>query len=178
MVVVCGDCCRCRTELDEIEENANGISEGPMEASEVVTRLRMFAPHHRWFFITGCQRSGTTLLRLVLECHPQIFCFDELHSYRALSSFSFETTISKPLVGFKIPRWAEQLDYPLLRDFGLAHEAQQIYKGQKILFLVRDYRDAIASMLKLRGNRSWLQEWAEPIIEARLRRDAVFSETW
>jgi len=114
----------------------------------------------------------------VLECHSSVFCFDELDSYRVLASSSFETPISEPLVGFKIPRWAEQLDSPVLRDLGLPHEAQQIYHGQKILFLVRDYRDSISSMLKLRGQTSWLQEWAEPIINAQLAHNGEFARRW
>src|ERR1019366_1943188 len=115
-------------------------------------------PSDRWFFITGCQRSGTTLLRLVLECHPDVFSFDESDAYRVLASRSFETPIGQRLVGFKVPRWAEQLDAVILGDFGLPYEAQQIYDRQKILFLVRDYRDAMSSMMKLRGQRSWLED--------------------
>jgi hypothetical protein len=139
----------------------------------------MLPPVDRWFFITGCQRSGTTLLRLVLECHPEVFCFDELDSYRVLASSQFEDTIAKPWVGFKVPRWAEQLDSELLRDFGLPDEARRIYQGQKILFLVRDYRDVITSMLKLRGaKRSWLEEWAEPILESHVASEGDFAENW
>jgi hypothetical protein len=139
----------------------------------------MILPADRWFFITGCQRSGTTLLRLVLECHPKVFCFDELDSYRVLSSGQFDETISKQWIGFKVPRWTEQLDYELLRDFGLAEEARRIYRGQKILFLVRDYRDVITSMLKLRGRtKSWLEEWGVPILEAHVQYEYGFAERW
>jgi hypothetical protein len=139
----------------------------------------MLPPVDRWFFITGCQRSGTTLLRFVLECHPEVFCFDELDSYRVLSSSQCEDTISKHWVGFKVPRWAEQLDCELLRDFGLPDEARRIYRGQKILFLVRDYRDTISSMLKLPGRKkSWLEEWGEAILEAHVEYGDGFPEKW
>lgn len=114
----------------------------------------------------------------MLECHPEIFCFDELDSYRVLASGAFDDAIGRPLVGFKIPRWAEQLDASELRDFGLPTQARQIYHGQKILFLVRDFRDAIASMIKLRGQRSWLEEWAEPIINEHVERTEGFAQTW
>lgn len=129
----------------------------------------MLPPVDGWFFITGCQRLGTTLLTLLLECHPEVFCFDELDSYRVLSSSQFGDTISEPRVGFKVPRWAEQLDCEVLRDFGLPYEGRRIYQGQKILFLVRDYRDAISSMLKLsvqpavaagRSSGRWLRMYA------------------
>lgn len=36
------------------------------------------------FFISGCQRSGTTMLRLILESHPFIQCFDEVAGYDIL----------------------------------------------------------------------------------------------
>jgi len=134
----------------------------------------------RWFFMTGCQRSGTTLLRFVLECHPAVFCFDELDSYRVLACWRFEETILKQWVGFKIPRWAEQLDYDVLRDFGLPDEAKRIYHGQKILFMVRDYRDTISSMLKLPGAavEPWVMEWAEPTLRAHMESDRNFPKPW
>jgi hypothetical protein len=44
------------------------------------------------FFILGCQRSGTTLLRLILESHPDIFCYDEIKAYAVLQG-----TASEPL---------------------------------------------------------------------------------
>jgi hypothetical protein len=36
------------------------------------------------FFISGCQRYGTTMLRLVLESHSHIHWFDEAIGYRLL----------------------------------------------------------------------------------------------
>ncbi|MGA3202069.1 MAG: sulfotransferase [Bryobacteraceae bacterium] len=126
----------------------------------------MFLNANNSFFIVGCQRSGTTLLRLVLDSHPEIRCFDELQSYRLLASKSSEQTIRESWVGLKIPRWTEQLDSPVQLDFGLIEKADHIYEGQKILFLVRDYRDTIASMLKLKdGSESWLAHWAKPTLD-------------
>jgi len=130
------------------------------------------------FFIAGSQRSGTTLLRLALECHPDVYCFDELDSYRTLASRCLEVAVSKAHVGFKVPRWTEQLDAPILRDFGLSDEARQIYNGQRILFMVRDYRDTIASMLKLAPRIPWLEEWAVPIIRCHVQSTSGFVEMW
>ena len=130
-------------------------------------------PPDRWFFITGCQRSGTTLLRLTLECHRDVFCFDEIEAYRVLSTRLWREPIQKRLVGFKVPRWAEQIDSSFLWDFGLPETARSIYRGQKIVFIVRDFRDAIVSMLKL-GAPSWMELWAEPIIAAKIRQEPDF----
>src|SRR5204863_565536 len=135
-------------------------------------------PQDRWFFVAGCQRSGTTLLRLILECHPAVFCFDELDSYRVLSTRSYAEPIVKYLVGFKIPRWAEQIDAEVLRDFGEPATARKIYNGQKIIFITRDYRDVIVSMLNLRGEVSWLEEWAVPIIADKIHQVPGFKERW
>lgn len=132
----------------------------------------------RWFFITGCQRSGTTMLRLVLECHSDVFCFDEIQSYRVLGTREHAEEITKRLVGFKIPRLAEQLDGAETYDYGLPEAPAGFYRGQKVLFIVRDFRDVVASMLKLRGTRSWLEEWAVPIVRHKVERDAGFAERW
>ena len=131
------------------------------------------------FFIAGCQRSGTTLMRLVLECHPDIECFDEVDSYRILASPRDQPNSFKRLRGFKIPRWTEQLGSSGLWDYGLPERASQFYAGQKIIFMVRDVKDSIASMLKLRaGNVSWLEMWGEPIIAAKVEKDPVFARRY
>ena len=70
------------------------------------------------FFIAGCQRSGTTLMRLILECHDQVSCFDELRSYGALAERPLLQDLAGRKVGFKIPRWTEQLDAENLWDEG------------------------------------------------------------
>jgi len=135
-------------------------------------------PESEWFFITGCQRSGTTMLRLILECHSQISCFDELRSYQLLSTRSHEGSLHKPLVGFKVPRFAEQLDYSEPYDLGLTETFSRFYTGQNVVFIVRDVRDVVASMLRLHGTRSWLEEWAIPIIEDKLQREREFARRW
>ena len=126
----------------------------------------------------GCQRSGTTLLRLILECHPEVFCFDEIDSYEVLAHRAFRKTIAQKWIGFKVPRWAEQLDASFLWDYGLPDTVQNIYSGQKILFIVRDYRDAITSMLKLGKPTTWLEQWAKPIIMAKVDRDRSFGQQY
>ena len=117
-------------------------------------------------------------MRLVLECHSQVFCFDEVDAYRVLQFRTFEGEINKPLVGFKVPRFAEQLDADLLWDFGLDERVSRIYDGQRILFLVRDWRDVVASMMKLKLNQSWLQTYALQTINTKIASDPAFVRQW
>jgi hypothetical protein len=72
----------------------------------------------RRFLITGCQRSGTTLLRLILGSHSKIYCYDEYLAYARLRDGDASEAQGYQLVGYKIPRWAEQLNDPQLSVMG------------------------------------------------------------
>lgn len=111
----------------------------------------------RRFLIVGCQRTGTTLLRLVLECHSHIFCFDEEKAYLALRDDTVKEAEGSALVGFKIPSWTEQLDDDWLYDVGLGLWCKHFYRREPIVFLLRDVREVVASMmdLKLFGLNWW-----------------------
>lgn len=131
-----------------------------------------------FFLIVGCQRSGTTLVRLILECHSRVGCFDELTSYQILAQGmvpDMHRGESKSL-GFKIPRWTEQLDDPILADEGEPYTATQFYSGQKIVFMLRDVRDTVASMAKLKsGGTAWIDAWPERIFSAKREREERFA---
>jgi hypothetical protein len=122
------------------------------------------------FFVAGCQRSGTTMLRLVLECHPDIFCLDEDTSYPALMRGDCPKPAGQKLTGFKVPRWTEQFDASFAQDDGEDAVACAFYHGESIIFLVRDVRDTVASMLKLKmtETQSWLEHFARPILETKI----------
>ena len=127
------------------------------------------------FFIVGCQRTGTTLLRLILESHPDVFCYDELTSYATLQAGVPEALPGVSLVGFKIPRWTEQLTKKVLLDDGPEGPCDNFYRGEKILFLHRDVRDTVASMVKLiAGESNWCEIWVPRIIEAKCMNDVTF----
>jgi hypothetical protein len=127
------------------------------------------------FFILGCQRTGTTLLRLVLEAHPHVACYDEVKGYSILRNCTNENHSPARLVGFKLPRWTEQLTWPLLSDEGEEGFCKNFYRGEKILFLQRDVRDTIASMLKLKaGASNWCEIWVPRIINAKIAREEAF----
>jgi hypothetical protein len=140
------------------------------------------------FFISGCQRSGTTLLRLVLESHASIQCFDESLGYNILIreqngstiNFSFDEGIL--LAGFKIPRFAEQLtkknfDDP---DYGVF---PTFYKGEKVIHVFRDPLDVISSMMKLKADKSvtWLERYSLSILNSMIKnqdQNSIYKEKY
>jgi len=124
----------------------------------------------RRFFVAGCQRSGTTMLRLVLECHPEVYCFDEATGYGVLAGQPFAVPTDRTHIGFKIPRLTECLGDDLAWDEGLPEVAENLYQGEPIIFVTRDVRDTVASMRKLRmtETQSWLEFCAEPILQAKM----------
>lgn len=129
----------------------------------------------RRFFILGCQRTGTTLTRLVLESHPDLFCYDELTAYAVLQKSAAADIPCARWVGFKIPRWTEQLTCPVLLDEGPEGPCENFYRGEKIVFLLRNVRDTVTSMFRLgSGNKNWCEIWVSRIIEAKLARDETF----
>ena len=139
------------------------------------------------FFILGCQRSGTTLLRLVLDSHPRVVCFDEIKAYPILKNYSERGRIALPELpeqiqraGFKIPRWTEQFRDGEFRDEGQPEICRNFYSGEKILFLIRDVRDVVVSMKKLKVGSAgtWLEFWPPRIVLCKLVRDPRFQETY
>ncbi len=126
------------------------------------------------FYISGCQRSGTTMLRLVLESHSSIQCFDEGVGYNLLISSAkaeekpdLSVTQGILLQGFKIPRFAEQLTWQEFSDpdYGVFNS---FYRGEKVVHIVRDVRDVVVSMMELKVSfeMSWLEMYGIRILGA------------
>ena len=125
------------------------------------------------FFISGCQRSGTTMLRLILESHPSIQCFDEIVGNDILiretkgENNKFFVKDGATLLGFKIPRFAEQMTLAEFSDpeYGVF---PSFYKGQKIIHVVRDALDVIGSMMRLKehGRALWIDQYGRGILQA------------
>ncbi len=115
-------------------------------------------------------------MRLILEAHPDVVCYDEIRAYAILQSSAVEPLPPGfKLVGFKLPRWTEQLTRPVLFDEGASGVCRNFYRGEKILFLRRDVRDTIVSMLKLKaGQSSWCETWVPRMIKAKLAWESTF----
>jgi len=96
----------------------------------------------RRVFILGCHRSGTTLVRLILNSHPDIHCFDEWKSYDSILKDEYPNEKNAVLIGLKAPNWTEWLIE--------SEHYRQYYRQDPILFMMRDVRDVITSMLKLK----------------------------
>jgi hypothetical protein len=124
----------------------------------------------REVLILGCQRSGTTLLRLLLGAHPQVASVDEALAYPILAGRrrledEVGAAAERPFVAFKIPRLSEQLLEPDLRDEAYGR-FPQFYRGQRGVFVVRDPRDVVGSMCTLRADRdrSWIATYGRGTI--------------
>lgn len=130
----------------------------------------------QYFFISGCQRSGTTLLRLILESHEKIQCFDEGIGYEILVNQGRGESVEYPVkkgaiyIGFKIPRFTEQLtnEYFVDPDYG---KFPSFYKNQKVIHVVRNVLDVVSSMMKLKMAKdvSWLEKYGIEILESMLK---------
>lgn len=135
------------------------------------------------FFISGCQRSGTTMLRLALESHPAVLCADEAVGYDILVRESKGEHCEIPakegatLLGFKIPRFTEQLLWKEFvdSDYGVF---PSFYKDEKVIRIVRDALDVVGSMMKLKteGGASWLDRYGRSILEALIRHPNISAQ--
>ena len=101
--------------------------------------------------VVGSQRSGTTLLGLMLDSHRDIKMHEEEASYAALKIK--EEGNLKTIEGFKIPVWTSR--YRFLK---------KAFPHSKVVYLRRDLRSIVSSMLHLKaGPSSWVSAhgWRE-----------------
>ena len=128
-------------------------------------------------FIIGCPRSGTTLLRVMLDSHPNIYCGPETHlipklkifydsldeNWDFLQSFGltkedFNKKISEifsyfPEHNMKLKnkiRWAEKTPEHLF----FAEFIDQLFPQCKFINMIRDGRDVVTSFKKRWGSKT------------------------
>ena len=150
----------------------------------------MSEPRRPPIFILGAPRSGTTLLRLMLDSHPCISCgpetifftdmrsiFDRAWSHLELYGFPREywrermaEFLDAPLRAYAgkrgKPRWAEKTPQYTLHVGFLA----EVFPDAQFIHILRDGRDVVASHLARWGFRSaWcsVDVWRSSINHAR-----------
>lgn len=137
------------------------------------------------FFIIGCQRSGTTMIRLILESHSLISCIDEPVCYEILSDHDKTRKLliqeeSKRWHGFKIPRFTEQLNDTEIYDYGTPNVSEpfsNFYDDEPLIFIIRDVRDVVCSMIELKAdNKSWMDVWGIPIVKYQINNSSRFRD--
>lgn len=93
------------------------------------------------FFILGSQRSGTTLLRLIMNSHPLVHCYGEVKGYTALENQSFGETEGFQSAGFQLPLWTE-----LFAEYDCVKNHRQ---KSPVIFMTRNALSVVASMKKM-----------------------------
>lgn len=158
-------------------------------SSRALARERRTSPAP--IFVIGSPRSGTTLLRLVLDSHPRISCGEETHFLRDLQSVVgrhwdlvatyglerdwwlgrlrdlYEDFQGEVLARSGKARWAEKdPTYTLLLDF-----IEDLFPDALYVHLLRDGHDVVASFRDRWGYRSAARaartEWARYVEAAR-----------
>lgn len=129
-----------------------------MQRFFVKKNLKSIKSDYEFFLVTGCSRSGTTLLETILSTHPGIKSplgeFD-------FSSINFEKEINKNLERLKERKKANQIE-KAFREFSGNKKLlvkrpnanlyidllKKSFSGIKIIDIVRDGRDVAASAKK------------------------------
>lgn len=125
------------------------------------------------------------MLRLILESHSLISCIDEPVCYEILSDPDKTKKLlnqekTKKWLGFKIPRFTEQLDTTEIYDYGTPNVSKpfsNFYDKEPVIFIIRDVRDVVCSMIELKAdNKSWMDAWGIPIVKYQINNSSEFRE--
>ncbi len=106
---------------------------------------------HNLIFILGCQRSGTTLMFLMMTSHPEMTGLDEVYlqdSCPFWPYFAFNSLFKKKTV-CKLPTVTTQIDF--LNDY---------FSNAKIVWVVRNPYSVVSSMktLVFKPGGNWIEE--------------------
>lgn len=142
-------------------------------------------------FVVGSPRSGTTLLRLILDAHPRISCGEETHFLRDLESIVGRNWALVSTYGIERAWWLERIrrlygDFQaeVLARTGKARWAEkdptytlhlpfieELFPDAVYVHLLRDGHDVVASFRDRWGYRSAARaartEWARYVEAAR-----------
>jgi sulfotransferase family protein len=141
-------------------------------------------------FIVGCQRSGTTMLRLVLDSHPNISCGPETRFLADLAPITGDQWPRMSRYGMSKEEWHRRIadffggfqrDYAASRGktrwadktprYALSLEfLDAVFPTCQIIHVIRDGRDVVASHRKRWGYRSAVKasvKWPRYIAAAR-----------
>ena len=144
----------------------------------------------RGVFIVGCHRSGTTLLRMILDSHPELCSGEEtgflkemedilIHRWPHLSQFGMgrEEVLENVKTFFLSfhhhycamtgkTRWVDKTpNYVMHLDF-----INEMFPNCKVIHVIRDGRDVVASCKEMWGKKGFYQgvrDWLGAIEKAR-----------
>jgi len=92
---------------------------------------------NRVILVTGCQRSGTTMLNLALDSHPDVVGVDEYEFRIERMQDYLQAPAFAPACSLKLPGRASDLGFI------------RAIPGVRILWCLRDPRAVVASMVRL-----------------------------
>ncbi len=140
-------------------------------------------------FIIGCPRSGTTLVRNMLDSHPNICCGPEMHLISKISDFDqdimeiwerlkiykvaveeknkrlreiFEIFPETYMNSKKKERWAEKTP----NNFYYLDFIDKLFPNCQFIHIIRDGRDVVSSFKRRWGHRAiyiGIKEWNKTI---------------
>lgn len=113
-------------------------------------------------------------MRLILDSHEDLRCIDETLAHEILAERLQVPDVPERL-GFKLPRFTEQIDAAAPTDY-FVYPARAFYAGQPIVFMRRDPRDVVTSMMRL-NDGAWFQRWVRAILDEKFK-DPVFHERY
>jgi hypothetical protein len=113
-------------------------------------RLRPAAEPAQPRFVFGCQRSGTTMLVQALDRSPELWLYNEYHR----AAFDDRLRLrSVEVIDRLIDRCrAHQVLFKPLCDNQRADRILDAYPTARAIWIYRDYRDAVNSMIRLWGD--------------------------
>ena len=151
------------------------IEQGPKDAPEEGTRVgdSSSSAGRRFIFVGGAPRSGTTLVQNMLDCHPEILGAPEFLNLERIVELrnrlrqgidrgAIEAFASAPEVDRLTAQLIEDLLLPLADRHGAPYlsektpsnalvfrELLEIFPAARCIFVLRDPRAIIASMLEV-----------------------------